>query len=61
MIIEYRIYLFNEWYNGLSDEQRKIYDKRIEARKEKDRRLTYAKINAILNILGIIYEKGIRV
>lgn len=58
MISEYRRYLFEEWYNGLSDEDREIYD-RIEREEEEKRKKSLARSFAMIgNVFNHIYNQS---
>lgn len=56
MIQMYRKHLYDEWYNSLSDEDKKKEDKRIDDLKAKKDKEFYSLL-ALMKAYSVVYEK----
>lgn len=54
----FKKYLYNEWYNSLDDDTRKIYDERIAKKKEMKRKETEEFIKAYDIIRSMLTSKS---
>lgn len=60
MIIEYKVYLYNEWYNSLSEEDKqklKEYKERKKQQRENEARLAIMKLLSMNRMISGLYEK----